>query len=142
MGGVDLSNQLIQYYSVHHKTMHWYWTIFLHFLDISATNAYILYRELAKEKQQTPLRHRKFLEQLTAELCGVTDDIPPTPRAPQQHLPVPCSNQEPSAHTGRRKCALCFQKLKKWTSTPWMCFSCGVPLCLIPARNSFYEYHQ
>ena len=42
MGGVDLSNQLLQYYSTHRRTARWYHTIFLHLVDIATTNAYLL----------------------------------------------------------------------------------------------------
>ena len=45
MGGVDLSDQLIQYFETRRKA-HKYWkTLFFHCIDICVTNAYILYRE-------------------------------------------------------------------------------------------------
>ena len=45
MGGVDLSDQLLQYFQMRRQT-HKYWkTLFYHCFDIANTNAYILYRE-------------------------------------------------------------------------------------------------
>ncbi|XP_018534152.1 piggyBac transposable element-derived protein 4 [Lates calcarifer] len=144
MGGVDLSDQLIQYYSVHHTTMRWYRTLFYHFLDIAATNAYILYKELCKEKGQTAVTHRGFLEELTAQLCGVTVTVSPA-KAPEQHLPVAISEQAETskrASYGRRGCVLCRNSAQKKQATPWKCQVCDVALCLIADRNCFQEWHQ
>ncbi|XP_067283810.1 piggyBac transposable element-derived protein 4-like [Pseudorasbora parva] len=143
MGGVDLSDQLIQYYSVHHKTMRWYRTLFYHFLDIAATNSYLLHKEVCAEKQQQPMTHRDFLEELTAQLCGVTVAVPPTQQQ-SDHVPVPTSDQTDTskkASYGRRQCVNCKQTRQVKQATPWKCKACDVALCLIPDRNCFEAWH-
>ncbi|KAL1247914.1 hypothetical protein QQF64_023290 [Cirrhinus molitorella] len=72
MGSVDLSDQLLQYYAAQHKTMKWYRKVFLHFLDIAATNAFILHKELYGN-----MNHSQFMEELIAELCGVSEKMAP-----------------------------------------------------------------
>lgn len=71
MGGIDPCDQLIHNYSVHR-----YRTLFFHFLHIAATNSYLLHKELRREEQQEPMTHRTSLEELTAQLCGVTVAVP------------------------------------------------------------------
>ncbi|XP_039504222.1 piggyBac transposable element-derived protein 4-like isoform X3 [Pimephales promelas] len=144
MGGVDLSDQLIQYYSVHHKTMRWYRTLFFHFLDIAATNSYLLHKEVCAEKQQQPMTHRAFLEELTAQLCSVTVAVAPTQQQ-SNHVPVPISDQTETskkASYGRRQCVNCKQKRQAKQATPWKCKACDVALCVIPDRNCFEAWHQ
>ncbi|CAL9708675.1 unnamed protein product [Knipowitschia caucasica] len=144
MGGVDLSDQLIQYYTIRHSTKRWYRTLFFHFMDIVATNAYILHKELCTEKGETPLSHLRFLEELTAQLCGVSATVPPV-KAPAEHLPVPVSQQEdPSrrASYGRKSCVHCRTTKQKIQSTPWKCETCDESLCLVMDRNCFHEWHQ
>ncbi|XP_034023560.1 piggyBac transposable element-derived protein 4-like [Thalassophryne amazonica] len=141
MGGVDLSHQLIQYYTVHHKTMHWYRTLFYHFLDIAATNAYILHKEYYQDKAK---KHREFLEELAAQLCGVSVAVPPS-KAPGQHVPVPIaaqSDQKKRASYGRRGCVQCRKIREKEQSTPWKCKVCDVALCVIADRNCFEVWHE
>lgn len=144
MGGVDLSDQLIQYYSVHHKTMKWYRTLFFHFLDIAATNSYLLHKDICAEKQQQPMSHRDFLEELTAQLCGVAVAFPPT-RQQSDHVPVPTSHQTETskkASYGRKPCVNCRKTRQVQQATPWKCKACNVALCVIADRNCFEAWHQ
>uniref|UniRef100_A0A672IWT9 PiggyBac transposable element-derived protein domain-containing protein n=1 Tax=Salarias fasciatus TaxID=181472 RepID=A0A672IWT9_SALFA len=144
MGGVDLSDQLVQYYTAHRKTMRWYRTLFYHFLDIAGTNAFILHQEISEKRGQKVLTHKQFIEELTAQLLGTPIKSPPAP-APAEHLPVAISNQEDPdrrASYGRRSCAYCRQTENKKMSTPWKCQKCDVPLCMILDRNCFLKYHS
>uniref|UniRef100_UPI0037E78EB8 piggyBac transposable element-derived protein 4 n=1 Tax=Semicossyphus pulcher TaxID=241346 RepID=UPI0037E78EB8 len=143
-GGADLSDQLIQYYSMHQKSMRWYHTLFFHFLDIAATNSFLLHKELCREKQEGPMTHRAFLEELTAQLCGVTIAVP-TAEAQCGHMPVAISNQPEAskkASYGRKTCIHCRQTRKVNLSTPWKCKQCDVALCLIADRNCFEAWHS
>ncbi|KAM4590967.1 piggyBac transposable element-derived protein 4 [Odontesthes bonariensis] len=119
MGGVDLSNQLLQYYTTQHETVKWYKKLFLHFLDIASTNAYILHKELMQSMHKKSMTHKQFIEKLTAELCGVSLHCE-EPKAPPKedgrlHLPV-CragsSTDGKRASDGRRRCVYCIQQGK------------------------------
>ncbi|XP_039659942.1 piggyBac transposable element-derived protein 4-like [Perca fluviatilis] len=144
MGGVDMSDQLIQYYSVHHKSMRWYRTLFFHFLDIAATNSYLLHKELCREKQEEPMSHRDFLQELTAQLCGVTVKTPPA-QTRSSHVPVAIAkilDVSRKASYGRRPCVNCRQTRKAKQATPWKCKECDVALCVISDRNCFEAWHS
>lgn len=144
MGGVDLSDQLIQYYTVHHKTMRWYRTLFYHLLDIAATNSYLLYKELCSLKQEKPMSHRAFLRELTAQMCGVTIAVP-SARVQSGHIPVPIApqtDQSKRASYGRRSCILCRHTRRVKQATPWKCKACDTALCLIADRNCFETWHS
>ncbi|KAF3837716.1 hypothetical protein F7725_009484 [Dissostichus mawsoni] len=69
MGGVDLSDQLIQYYSAKHKTMRWYRSLFDNFLDIATTNSYIMYKEVRLSQQKKPMTHKAFMGELSRRKC-------------------------------------------------------------------------
>ncbi|XDV36733.1 hypothetical protein PO909_006462 [Leuciscus waleckii] len=111
MGGVDLSDQLLQYYTAQHKTMKWYRKIFLHFLDIAATNAFLIHKELSGN-----MTHKQFMEQLIAELCGVSQKVAPT-QTSSDHVPVPgvelISDAKNICTVGRKICVLCKGQLEK-----------------------------
>uniref|UniRef100_A0A8C6WGX3 PiggyBac transposable element-derived protein domain-containing protein n=1 Tax=Neogobius melanostomus TaxID=47308 RepID=A0A8C6WGX3_9GOBI len=71
MGGVDLSDTLINSYNVIHITKKWYKTLFYHFIGIAAVNAYILYRQLNENQNTKVLDHKEFREALIQDLADI-----------------------------------------------------------------------
>lgn len=51
LGGVDLSDQVLQPYEVLRKTMKWYHKVFFHLLDIAIYNAFVVHNSLHSEKK-------------------------------------------------------------------------------------------
>ena len=77
MGGVDGLDQFTSYYSTPRKTIRWYNKAFIHLLDISVNNAYILFKEV---KKQSGLPILKFRDALILQLTGYQPVQEPTPR--------------------------------------------------------------
>ncbi|XP_055074469.2 piggyBac transposable element-derived protein 4 [Misgurnus anguillicaudatus] len=134
MGGVDLSDALIGYYTVLHKTKKWYRSFFYHFVDIAVVNALIIHQHVARERNQKPMTQKQFREALISDLAQ-TGPKYHTARvgSDEFHLPKYISGD---ATEGRRKCRVCRAK------TPIMCVMCEMPLCLVAARNCFIEFHE
>ena len=149
MGGVDLSDQLIQYYAVLRKTRKW-WKTFFHFIDIAIVNAYILYRQLPGNEKSTQKVFHKELAQDMVKRSGLSTNIT-TPGRPRrsnvraEHCPVPIASADiiavSKSRYGRKNCKLCFVRHKKEQRTPWKCGKCDLPLCLQLDRNCFQEWH-
>ncbi|KAJ8367578.1 hypothetical protein AAFF_G00314670 [Aldrovandia affinis] len=137
MGGVDVSDALIGYYKVHHKTKKWYKTFFYHFMDIAIVNAFLLQKDIAKAKGRVPLRQKAFREALAKELAEVGSHStarpvpPPAPRG-AHHRPVHLTGDSTA---GRLRCRQCQGK------TPVKCSSCDVPLCFVPTRDCYNAWH-
>ncbi|KAJ8365156.1 hypothetical protein SKAU_G00139870 [Synaphobranchus kaupii] len=68
MGGVDLSDALLKYYSIRRKTIKWYKALLFHFIDVAVVNGFLLHKELAAQKQRRPLTHKRFRELLVEQL--------------------------------------------------------------------------
>ena len=134
MGGVDRSDQLIQYYSAHRRASRWYRTIVLHLFDISTTNAYLLHRTVAQERGERALDHKAFMMQLCAGLCGVEMSGAPIDKS-TAHVPVAITPAR------QKQCRRCSSVDGVRKDTLWQCKACDIPLCLTRNRNCFEKWH-
>ena len=90
MGGVDLSDQLLQYFQTRRQT-HKYWkTLFYHCIDIATTNAYILYRERLSQSQRSKYDHKGYLRSLVQNLLSTSSALSVT--SGMTGSIVPCVN--------------------------------------------------
>lgn len=136
MGGVDVSDALIGYYTVSHKTRKWYRTYFYHFVDIAIVNAFILHRQMACMKNQKPLTQKQFREHLVEELTVlVRADVPSSPSFEDENRHLP-GNFASDSTKGRRRCRVCSQR------TPVFCKTCSAALCFQPKRDCFAVWHD
>lgn len=142
MGGVDMSDALIGYYTILWKTRKWYRSLFYHFVDIAVVNAFIIQQQLAKMKQKKAKSQREFREALVSQLADwMPPPAPPassaTPAPPDSqhacHKPKHISN---SKRAFRRKCRMCHMK------TPVFCPACDAALCFLPERDCFNNWHD
>ncbi len=137
MGGVDLSDALIGYYTVLHKTQKWYRYFFYHFVDIAVVNAFILHQQMAKMNNQKPLTQKDFREALVTELAGTGPLY-----ASAQEQPVPATGSHlpkylnADSTVGRLRCKMCHNK------SPVMCATCRVNLCFVPKRDCYSKWHE
>uniref|UniRef100_A0A673L395 PiggyBac transposable element-derived protein 4-like n=2 Tax=Sinocyclocheilus rhinocerous TaxID=307959 RepID=A0A673L395_9TELE len=153
MGGVDLSDALIGYYNVIHKTKKWYKTFFFHFVDIAVVNSFIIHQHLLKSQKKTPLTQKEFREALVAELVGTvippsaSEDVEPSTSCDQETSGPSAAEEElcwpeyfgSDATSGRRVCVLCKISGHK-VKTPVYCTKCNVALCFVSSRNCFKKW--
>lgn len=105
-----LTNALIGYYSVCHKTVKWYKTFFYHFVDIAVVNSYLLHKELFKCRkdptQTRPFTHKAFREHLAKEMLEYkgedSEDTPPKP--PTACVPVFFDSEETRVRKYCKRC--------------------------------------
>lgn len=128
MGGMDLSDALIQYYTIRGTTMKWYKTSFYHFIDISLVNSFIVFKMLDTGRAGAPLSQRQCREVFMKEL---TDQPKPAVAGPAlksgpSNICIPAYHTQ-SASKKRRKCVF-WRQQGRTTMTPIFCRRCNVAL--------------
>ena len=152
MGGVDLADQAMCYYSMGRKTLKWWRRVFWRMHDHTITNAYIIYKSnnaSSLQKVQTNLQFRLTLAQ--ALTSGVVAMRVGPGRSPSQVFSRLKGKHFPYRSVTRKRCAVCAykktvpykrnvpknkqyknKKIKTW------CPKCEVHLCI---GKCFESYH-
>ena len=141
MGGVDLGDQLIGYYHLRMKSRKFYKYIANFLLDVTITNAFILY---CASHPGTKVKNLKFREWLATDLIGdyCSRRRPGRGRCPIKPLPIthfPTKISSINSERKRGKCALC-QERKHRADTQWFCRECGVWLCHQGTEDDCFLY--
>lgn len=142
MGGVDLSDQLLQYYQTRCQT-HKYWkTLFYHCLDIAVTNAYILFRLSLPEDDRRRHDHKKFVCELVYALAAEGSDfMPVSKRGRPAQSDIRAQHRLAYSSSGRKYCAVC-KSQKMYSLADKYCVQCNVFLCFTRQRDCFTQWHS
>ena len=166
MGGVDLNDRMIAHYRSGARTQKWTIRTILHFFDLSAVNAWLLYLQDAEEVGIKGAEMMKFLQfkyALAMQLLkgmssddsshsssgssGVEEPDEPEPKKRRRTVvPMPSparlrsGKHLPKCHPRKefRRCRKpgCHQQ------TGMECRTCRIFLCCRPDRDCFHQFHE
>ena len=152
MGGVDLADQLRQYYSVGHSSRRWYRYIFWFLIDLSICDSFILYNNYRLGQGQRKVKQLNFRINLAKQLIGSFSSTASLGHATKRRKIDDLSfsaanvNRHFSVHIeGRKKvCVHCYRVGRKTpkgrsVETSFQCLQCSVPLCKT-CFNAFHMY--
>lgn len=134
-GGVDNLDKVVGTYSCRRKTSRWPLALFYNLLDVSAYNAFVLWKAVNPEWESTKTHKRRvFLEELGHML--VTPEIARRPCAPRSKAAAAIvaeiqqseseSEYDPQPiNKMRKRCELCINRRRTATT----CSSCGKSVC-------------
>ncbi|KAL3997113.1 hypothetical protein ACER0C_009769 [Sarotherodon galilaeus] len=124
-GGVDNLDKVVGTYSCRRKTSRWPLALFYNLLDVSAYNAFVLWKAVHPEWESTKTYQRRvFLEELGHML--VTPEIARRPCAPRSKAAAAIVAEiQQSESESEKRCELCINRRRMATT----CSSCGKSVC-------------
>ena len=165
MGGVDLHDRMISHYRSGYKTKKWTIRTILHFLDLAAVQAWLLYKRDCVGAGRRAADTKKFLEfkrELSNSLIhgqddasgsdiesstGTADEEDDDEEAKRRRTsrPMPVAQTVsrgqhlPRAHVRAnwKRCRM--PGCQKLTGTE--CRRCRIFLCCLPNRDCFFDFH-
>jgi hypothetical protein len=142
MGGVDRGDQLRGYYHCRVKSREFYKYIFYFILDVSITNAFILYKHFCylQHHIEVPLAVSQG-DYSTRRRAGPGGGV--IRPLPLQHFPMKINKEATEPERKRRRCVRCSERRKR-TQTQWFCRECNVFLCHTGDARSdcFLRWHK
>ena len=141
MGGVDRSDQMIQYYDVVRQTRKYWKTLFYHFIDLSIVNAYILHKTIFPDDKTS---HYQFRESLVRALCHYPVELhvttpPGSGGRPAKDISI---KHYLTPGEGTHDCVYCKTIHKKRSRSTRICSACELPFCFTGTNNCFVKYHH
>lgn len=134
--GIDLSDQMLSYYSCEHKCIRWYKKIGIHIFQIMLNNAHFLYNNGNERKMSL----YDFRLSVIESLLGPSPQSPRVRTPSVGHLPQYCPKGL-NNKTKRRRCKYCWDTSKIRKDSIFYCPQCpNEPgLCL---ENCFRLFHE
>ncbi|KAI3366108.1 hypothetical protein L3Q82_009927 [Scortum barcoo] len=170
IGGIDKSDMLVHLYRTPMKSKRWYMRLFAYAVDVSITNAWVMYRRDCKSLDVDGLSLKSFRIQeiyflICFSLSASSDravrsrprrgsatpgslsppEIPKPVRGHRSHIPndsvrFNLSLFHAPIYANRQTCKYCSRKGHILRSNV-VCSVCKVHLCLNNERNCFVEFH-
>ncbi|XP_072248003.1 piggyBac transposable element-derived protein 2-like [Leuresthes tenuis] len=167
MGGIGKSDMLVHLYRTPMKSKRWYMRLFAYTIDVSLTNAWVLYKRDCKALGVNGKSLKDFRVQVFRDASNQRsatsssrrgssssvdswtpsdEDVPMPVRGQRSHTPNRALRFDLSLfhapiHAKRQTCKHCSRKGNIYRSN-MLCRICKVHLCLNSERNCFVKYHQ
>ncbi|KAK3889337.1 hypothetical protein Pcinc_006654 [Petrolisthes cinctipes] len=159
MGGIDNNDMLVHLYRTPMKSKRWYLRLFAYAIDVSLTNAWIMYKRDCKALAEDTMPFKSFKIQVFRSAAGSRPvslrnpeplrnvlDMPKTVRGHRAITPGNSMRFDRTLFHGamyaeRQTCKLCSHKGHIYRSNI-VCMVCNVHLGLNGARNCFIKYHS
>ncbi len=146
MGGVDLADQVMCYYSLGRKSLKWWRRVFWRYHDHAIVNAYVLYAINNSSSLDKTMTRKKFRLELARVLSAPAIALRRGPgRKPSQSLSRLSGKHFPYRSAERKRCAVCAYKRvnpreKRYKDKKIMtwCPKCEAHLCI---GQCFQSYH-
>ena len=156
MGGVDLSDMLLELYRTDIRSKKWYMRIVYYFLDLAVNNAWLLHRRECEDlgKQHMSLMYFKM------DICRslIVSGVVNSPRAGRPSVSAPTKRKTKTTEAGmpsesvrydtaghlpdtveKGRCR--YEKCARGATSRILCVKCKVRLCLNGDRNCFMNFH-
>ena len=143
MKGVDSSDQMVQYYLIHHRSWKWWRRIYFHHLMVSVHNAYVVARFVLGEaaaKKMWP-SFQIFVEDVAHQLTTTTTTrAPPARDVPRR---ATLDHKIERIFQTRKVCFVCKRKSgnQRPGATNFGCVKCQEP-CHVHCQSEHLRYHN
>ncbi|KAK3889506.1 hypothetical protein Pcinc_006478 [Petrolisthes cinctipes] len=155
MGGIDKNDRLVHLYRTPMKSKRWYLRLFAYAIDVSLTNAWIMYKRDCKAlaEDSIPFKLQMFRSAAGSRPVSLRNPEPlrnvlDMPKPVRGHRATPGNSMSfdrtlfhGPMYAERQTCKLCSHKGHIYRSNI-VCMVCKVHLCLNGARNCFIKYHS